>query len=41
VDGFGVVAGTCDCTASKFGRLCCHLLALSVVAVAELGFEGA
>jgi hypothetical protein len=41
VDDFGVVVGRCDCEASRWGRLCCHLLALAVVAVAELGFEGA
>jgi hypothetical protein len=41
VDEYGQTIGRCDCRASRWGRLCSHLLAFSVVAVADYGFRGA
>jgi hypothetical protein len=41
IDTFGATVGRCDCEASRWGRLCSHLLAFAVVAVVELGWEGA
>lgn len=38
IDTFGATVGRCDCDASRWGRLCSHLLAMAVVAVAELGW---
>jgi hypothetical protein len=35
-DTFGATVGRCDCEASRWGRLCSHLLAFAVIAVAEL-----
>jgi hypothetical protein len=40
-DTFGATVGRCDCEASRWGRLCSHLLAFAVVAVAELRWEAA
>jgi hypothetical protein len=36
LDTFGATVGRCDCEASRWGRLCSHLLAFAVIAVAEL-----
>jgi hypothetical protein len=41
VDDYGLTVGRCDCQASRWGQLCAHLLAFSVVAVADFGFRGA
>jgi hypothetical protein len=38
-DSFGATVGRCDCEASRWGRLCSHLLAMAVTAVAELRWE--
>jgi hypothetical protein len=40
-DPYGATVGRCDCQASRWGRVCSHLLALAVVAVTELRWEGA
>jgi hypothetical protein len=39
IDSFGATVGRCDCEASRWGRLCSHLLATAVIAVAELRWE--
>ena len=39
LDTFGATVGRCDCQASRWGRLCSHLLAFAVIAVAELRWE--
>jgi hypothetical protein len=40
-DTYGVALGTCDCEASRWGRVCCHLLAFATVAVVEFGWTAA
>lgn len=40
-DAYSVALGTCDCEASRWGRVCSHLLAFATVAVVEFGWTAA